>query len=263
MSSLVELQARFTRAIRAPGATAPDGITTRPGTDLQQRFNIYRNNHVVGLVQALESTFPVTRQLVGSAFFGAAAMDYVRDHPPASPVLLLYGETFGDFLASLPGIQRYPYVADVARLEWARIFALNAADAAPVPVALLSGVAEDALGDATLSLHPSLRLLDSRWPVLSIWRDCREPGESGPVTLDRRERLVMVRPDSEVVTWLTGAAEFDFVRHLANGGTLAAAANAALAIDDRFDLAAELAALFQRGLVTGLTSSMPAASGQS
>ncbi|MEZ5722575.1 MAG: DNA-binding domain-containing protein [Paracoccaceae bacterium] len=59
-----------------------------------KRFDVYRNNVVVSLSEALATGFPVVRKLVGEAFFSAMAGVFVRAHPPRSPVLTMYGEGF-------------------------------------------------------------------------------------------------------------------------------------------------------------------------
>jgi hypothetical protein len=62
-------------------------------------------------------------------------------------------------------------VADVARLEYARWQALYAADAAPMDAQALAHMFNDA-GQAshlTLQLHPSLTVLTSAYPVVSLW----------------------------------------------------------------------------------------------
>ena len=221
-----DFQGEFASAVRSPDQALPAGVSSRPGADPGQRFNLYRNNHVVGLADALSHTFPVVRQLVGEEFFRTAAMDHVREHPPESPVLLLYGECFPDFLSALPGLRRYPYVADVARLEWTRIFALNAADMAPIPVQALSAIPPDALGMTRFTCHPSLRVLSSRWPVLSIWQDCQADHPKASIDMDRGESLMVVRPASDVVTWMLSPGEQAFLESLCAGKPLGEAAEA-------------------------------------
>src|ERR1700761_6535575 len=64
-----------------------------------QRLAIYRNNTLLGLRDALASTFPVTKQLVGEEFFARLGGDFVRAHPPSRPELLRYGQGFAAFIA--------------------------------------------------------------------------------------------------------------------------------------------------------------------
>ena len=252
MPSLAELQDGFAAAVRRPEPDPPRGITGRGDAGAGRRFGVYRNNHLAGLAGALEMTFPVVRKLVGEEFFRAAAMDYVRRHPPRSPVLLLYGERFGDLLDELPAAGRYPYLGDVARLEWSRIFALNARDTAPAEIRLLSGIPEPELPGTRLILHPSVRTLASRWPVLAVWQDCQPGGGRAKIDMERPERLLVVRPDTEVVTHRLDGGSYAFIRSLARGAALGEAAEHAMAEEPGLDLSAQLVLLFNYGTVAGI-----------
>jgi len=159
--SLAELQADFAAALADPTLPAPAGSG--------RRFDAHRNNRAVSLIEALEASFPVVRRLVGNDFFRAAAKAYIRRHPPRTPVLLLYGETFGAFLEGFEPARGVAYLGDVARLEWARLNAFHAADAEPLSLARLAEVPQERLADLRFTLHPSLQLLASRWPVASLW----------------------------------------------------------------------------------------------
>ena len=250
MSLPADSQDIFGSAIRDSGISAPAGLIDTPEARATTRFNIYRNNHVVGLADALSHTFPVVQQLVGQQFFQSAAIAYVREHPPTSPVLLLYGEQFADFLANLPGVASVRYVADVARLEWARVYSLNAVDIAPAHLQQLSNINPEALSELRFEMHPSLRLLSSGWPVLSIWKDCQCPsGEKIDITIG--ERLMLVRSGFDVSSWLLTPGEYEFVQSLFNGKTLREAAESATRMDTDFDLAQQLGLVFQRGAVAG------------
>jgi len=244
-------QKAFSSAIRSPGTSVPSGLLEHPEGKSTIMFNVYRNNHVVGLSDALGMSFPVVKQLVGEKFFESAAFAYIQKHPPTSPVLLLYGDLFADFLTTLPGIARVAYVVDVARLEWARIFSLNAADAAPIPVQTLADIDSEMLGSVHFKMHPSLQVLSSNWPVLSIWQDCQHR-HSEKVDLSSTEKLMLVRSGFDLNSWRLTAGEHAFVNNLFNGETLGKAAEAASLIDEDFDLAEQLALVFQRGAVAGI-----------
>ncbi len=252
MPSLADLQDVFAAAIMRPDPEPPGGISGRGDAGAGRRFDVYRNNHLAGLAGALEMTFPTVRKLVGEEFFRAAAMEYVRRHPPRTPVLLLYGERFGDLLDELPAAGRYPYLGDVARLEWCRISALNARDAAPAEIRLLSGIPEPELPGTRLILHPSARTLESRWPVLSVWQDCQSDDGQAEIDMKRPERLLVVRPGAEVVTHRLDSGSHAFIRSLARGAALGEAAERAMSREPDLDLSAQLVLLFRYGTVAGI-----------
>ena len=187
MPSLAELQADFSRALADPTLPAPADLRREANPAQSRRFDVHRNNMIVSLIEALEAGFPVVRRLVGDDFFRAAAKAYIRQSPPRSPVLLLYGQSFGDFLAGFAPAQGLPYLGDVARLEWARLNAFHAADAEPLSVARLAEVPQDHLAGLRFALHPSLQLLASRWPVAAIWA-------GGEADMKTGQEVAVIRP---------------------------------------------------------------------
>ncbi|MGS0757134.1 HvfC/BufC family peptide modification chaperone, partial [Roseateles sp. GG27B] len=121
-----------------PQRPTPSGVRVWNGSDPSARLAVYRNNVVSSLVDALAETFPVVEQLVGSEFFRAMAVLFVRQAPPRSRVLAHYGQAFPSFIADFEPAQGLPYLADMARLEVARVAAYHAADADSVSAAMVS-----------------------------------------------------------------------------------------------------------------------------
>ena len=62
--------AAFAAALRAPTFACPPGLTAWNGSDPAGRFAIYRNNHLVSLVDALADSYPVVRALHVARRFG-------------------------------------------------------------------------------------------------------------------------------------------------------------------------------------------------
>ena len=110
--------ASFGRALLDPQMATPDGLTGPDGETAPKRFNVYRNNVIVSLCEALGESFPAVKALLGEEYFRALAQAFVTAHPPVSPVLIWYGAGFADFLDVFPPLKAYPYLGDVARLEW-------------------------------------------------------------------------------------------------------------------------------------------------
>ena len=126
------------RAARSRSARCPDGLAAWNGSDPAARFAVHRNNVVASLVDALAETFPVSQELVGEEFFRAMAKALRAAHRRrARCVLATYGDAFPAFVERFPPAQALPYLADVARLEMARVRAFHAADAQPVSAARL------------------------------------------------------------------------------------------------------------------------------
>lgn len=230
MPSLRELQRRFAAAMLEPTPPADIGLATYRATV----FANWRN--------ALGATFVVVRELTGAAFFAAAVDAFAHAHPSRGGDLNVYGDAFPDFLATYPPAQDLPYLADVARLEWAMDEAQRAADAPGSVADLIAAVA--AADGATLrfALDPSCRLLRSPHPVLRIWRAHQPGGEplEDIALAGADDRLLVRREDGQVTVERVAAGEHAWLAALYAGATLAAALDAALAVDAAFDLGVAL-----------------------
>jgi len=127
MLALPELQRAFAAAILTEEATPLAGIVKANGIAAERRIQVYRNNSLITLGEALKATFPVVCRLVDERFFDYAARSFIRAHPPRQPRLAEYGDGFADFIGGFAPAQSLPYLADVARLEWAINVALSRA----------------------------------------------------------------------------------------------------------------------------------------
>ena len=233
-------------ALLAPERPVP------PGIERPERFAVYRNNVVVGLVEALAAAYPATKALVGERFFNAMAEVHVRAEPPTSPVLILYGAGFPAFVEGFPPAGRLPYLADVARLERLWLVAYHGPDAAPVPLDALARLPEAALVAARLVLHPTAGLLASCHPVATLWAANTGRGEHAAVDLRRAETALVLRPHDRVEVHVLDAGETVFVAALCAGRPLQAAAEAALATAPSFQLGTTLSRIFAAGAVAGI-----------
>jgi hypothetical protein len=245
-------QSDFARALRNPDLAVPHGVTTHSSDTRKERFAVYRNNVVVGLVGALEARFPATRKIVGEDFFKGAAKLFAATEPPRSPLMLLYGDGFPAFLADFEPAREVPYLADVAGLEAARTRAYHAADAKPLTPAALSGVALDLAGSC-FTLHASVEIVASDYPIVTIWAMNSGEIELAPITDWRREDALVSRPGCDVEVRRLPPGAKTFLQKLAARNPLGEAAAAALAGNASFDLAANLAALFA-GLAIAMTN---------
>lgn len=230
------------------GATPPPpGVTAADPAEAARRFAVYRNNVAVSLGQALGRRFPVIERLVGTAFFAALARAYLAADPPRSPVLLEWGAGFPGFLAGFPPLAQWPFMADVARIEYARGRAFHAADAAPVDPARLAAADP---GTLRLALHPSVAVLRLDHPAVAIWARNQPAPAPAPAPLPSGPQIALVLRDPAHVVHVEAItpAEAALIEALQSGATLAAAAAAA---HPGHDPAPRLVALMRQGAIVG------------
>jgi hypothetical protein len=244
MPSLRELQQAFAHAVfAAPGDTATFVVG---GQALAaERIAIYRNTIFANYRNALSATFHVVKRLAGAPLFNAAVGAFVRAHPSVCGDLNVYGNGFGDFLSGYAPAADLPYLADIARLEWAIDEAQRAPDAERAPDAVLAAfsvVAPDRLPALRLQLEPSCRFVTSPYPILRIW-NVNQSGDvsDARVAIDEGADALLIRRDAHGVSLeRLAAGEHAWLVALQSGATLGTAIDAAQSAEATFDLGAVL-----------------------
>jgi hypothetical protein len=258
---LAAIQTDFARALFDPDLLPPEAVTAHTGARPQKRFSVYRNNVVVSLINALRTKFPATERIVGEEFFSAMARMFIFAHPPRSKILHTYGDDFGDFIATFEPAAGLPYLADVARIEAARTRAYHAPDAEPLSAEDFAGLDPDHIASLRLTMHPSLQILRSHHPVVTIWAMNAGDLELGPVDDSLAEDALVIRPHREVIVRSLPPGAATFLEALAHGLTLGDAAERASADNARFDPTASIAGLIGSGAATAFALAHASAEG--
>ena len=251
--ALLELQLQLRQAVLGGDAAELVAAIRGDGLAPSARLAIYRNHAVAALGAALKGTFPVVCRLVDERFFAYAAHEYLREHPPRSRCIVEYGADFADFLAGFEQCGELPYLADVARFEWALNISATVREAVPLPITALEAITSEKAGCLLLRLQPSVRYFASGWPIDAIWR-ANQQNEVPAVDLAGGGTCIEFRRAGDAVAWRRlDPGTFAFRTALADGLVLSAAAAAAIVKDSAFDLATALERVFAEGLVIGFS----------
>ena len=250
--SLPDLQREFLAALYDAGDPSPVVSIVGNGLAPGARLRIYSNSCNEIQTAALRTTYPAVLALVGEDFFDQTARGYRRAHPSTSGNLQEFGAVFAEHLETLTGCRSLPYMPDVARLEWLRQQTVLAPGSQPIaPDALIESL-DTGGGPQRIVLHPSLHLLDSRYPIFTIWHYALQP-TSARLALDGEgESVVLWREDGEVAMATLDPASFACVAAFVNDYSLDGAQAAATAVDPDFTLAECVECLLQHHLITGI-----------
>lgn len=238
---LAELQRRFVDAVLAGTGDLPEAILPA-GLASATRLDVYRNNTFGNLGDRLAAVYPVTQRLVGADFFRYAGRAYIREQPSHSGDLSDYGASFADFLTAFEPAYGLPYLADVARLEWARHEAERAADHPPLEISSLAGIDPDDYERLKFVLHSTVRLVVSPYPIERIWQ-VNQPDYRGEPWVDLDAggcRLLIWRHDFDIRQRSIGDGSARLLAALDCGQNLAAACEQGLAAEPDCDISAEL-----------------------
>ncbi len=250
-SPQMRVQRTFAEALLCSDAPIPATIREASGPAHASRFSVYRNSVIAGLTNAVSARYPVVRKLLWDDAFNRVAHQYVVSEPPRSPVLLHYGESFPRFLRGIGQGAAANYLADLAEIESARTRAYHAADAAPLSREAFNAVPPDEWPGLRIVLHPSVTLMKSDFPVVSIWQ-ANLYANDNTLEVWRPECALIARPHLEVEVRVISTSVCDFIAALADGQTVGAAIAKASAKAPDFDLAECFSALISANIAVGL-----------
>jgi hypothetical protein len=237
----------FASALLDPRRPTPTIVSGPTGKGAVARYNVYRNNVTVSLIDALAAIFPAVQRITGVEFFRAMARQHVRVTPPTSPLLLDYGRDFPGLIETYEYAQAMPWLADVARIERAWLDAYHAADAESLAPEALAAIPLERLADTVFVAHPATRIIRSSFSAIRIFVANRGEDTSGQIDASAPEDALITRPDADVVVRHLPDAAAVFLTSLTDGRPLGEAAASALQSSPSFDLAANIVGLIQAG----------------
>ncbi|NVO05927.1 MAG: putative DNA-binding domain-containing protein [Rhodoferax sp.] len=221
------------------------------GASPQRGLLAYQANGHMLAERALRAAYPVLAQMLGDASFADLARAFWHTCPPLLGDVAQWGQALDDFVGSSAQLQDVPYLADVARAEWALHRAATLADCdADLPtLALLTGTDPQTL---VLELAPGATPLVSDWPLASLLLAHLE----GQPSFAEVGELLQRRVAQDVVVWRAGLqprlrqalpGECALLQALQSGMALEPAVGAA----DALDFSQWLPLAVQTGLVLG------------
>ena len=236
------------RAADAVGEVALNPQAGEPGAE---RLSVYSGGYLARIEEALEEAYPAVRHVAGAGSFRALARDYAARHPSRDYNLSLVGRHLPEFLKTHELTNELAFLPDLARLEWQVVEAFHAFDQAPTDTSGLAAVPPEEWTQTRLVFQPSVRLVDSAWPILDIWEARVRPVAEVRIDLvNRPQKILVFRSGLQVRCELLQKAQFRLLEELLAGRTLGQAC--ACLPEDSPEEEPPLADWFSRWAASGL-----------
>lgn len=200
MSELARQQQALLAAVLAwPADEASQALATDVCQPWPRGLMVYQANGHALAVRALAASHPVLEQLLGPQSFAALARAFWHAQPPLKGDVNQWGDALPGFLAGSAQLQDEPYLADVARVEWALHRCASAVDAHADTATFQRLLAEDP-AQLTLALAPGCALVHSSWPVAAIMAAHQE----GSPTFEEVGQRLRAGVAETALIWRTG-----------------------------------------------------------
>lgn len=208
--------------------------------------DIYRNNSIGTRLRALESIYPVVKKILGEQCFKGLAYRFVTASPSYDADLNVYGGAFPSFLSKFIGQQDaftgFPYLPDLASLEWFFHAAYYAKDDPPYTVS------ESSVIDTSVFLFQSHALysISTAYPLYAIWQGNQTEERVKEVNaVDGNEYILISRQQGHPRVEKISSKNWRIIQLVEGGIELEALAD--LAVERDLELQTRLPAMIEQG----------------
>lgn len=260
MSTLLASQQALLQALFGP-VSGVDGlekyIADNPIPTSARGLKSYQSNAHMLAERVLVAAYPVVTAILSPDSMGQLARALWHRHPPVRGDLARWGADLPGFIAASPQLAELPWLADVARIEWALHTAATAADApASADLASLALLTTHDPDQLTLTLAAGTTCLALDWTatriVLAHLAETEAVAELGDVwAVAQPEQALVWRPGpspmGRPLCRVAADGEAGLLASLQAGQSLLAALQ-----DSPLDWAAWLPQAIGEGLVLGV-----------
>jgi len=220
---------------------------------------IYRRNLQANAVRALQISFPTVLKLIGDELFAYAVELLLKTDPPNSGDWGLWGDSFPKLLETLTALNEYPYVIDIARLDFLIHMQSREKDT-HIDMSSMSLLSEHELDQLRLVLNPAIKLLESNYPVIEIYQANHQP-EYAEEFLDKAQQklasnigghCLIYRPQLKPLVRAVDSVELNWLRLLQQGKSIGQALDELLMQNQKFSLENWLPLAVQENLIFSL-----------
>ncbi|AEF53259.1 DNA-binding domain-containing protein [Marinomonas posidonica] len=220
-------------------------------TEKAVRFQVYQNNLVVSLQEALADIFPVTQKLVGEDFFRAMAREFLLHHPPTSPIISEYGANFSEFIRQFEPAQSVAFLPDMASLEYQLLQLTHAAEMDTLnhqSIAVTFEKTHDP-GQLLMEITPNCQLLHAPFAIGSLFLANQQDVSSDHIDINESEYILLHKSFLYAKLSVISFDQACFIKALQEHIPLASA----VPESDDFDLGSSLAKLIEWKLIRNIS----------
>ncbi len=167
---------------------APLPIVGDQRVSAAERLDIYANMYFFRILDSLKEDFPAVLKILGANGFHDLIADYILKHPSSHWSLRYVGQDLPPFLKKYSLLKKWPYLSELAQVEWLLLTAFDAANAKPLTREDLSRIKPDQWAQLKLKLVPSFQCLELSW---DIWR-IRENVLAGKKSATRSQKTFLI-----------------------------------------------------------------------
>ncbi len=219
--ALPEIERSIKSWIQPEGSRKDCPLNPQGGDPWEVRLEVYSGGYGARIHESLSEAYEAVKKILGVELFWSMAQDYAARYPSRHYNLNYAGRFLPEFLNTYARTAGWPFLTDLAELEWKIMTAFHAFDEKPFSPADAAGASAEDWENARFVFQPSVSLQSSEWPVLDIWQNRKlEPEEIKTDFRKKPQHVLVFRIGTEVHVKLLDPRQNIFLQELMNGGTL-------------------------------------------
>ena len=213
-AELARIQRRFYELIVAPegvrAGVAALGLGSREVEEMitgdarlsaVERLDLYAHMYFFRLRDILVTDYPKVVTVLGDERFHNLCVDYLHACPPRSASVRELGDQLPGFLSKNALAKERPWLADLARLERARLEIFDGfADAQTTTLETVRSISPEELATLPLKWIPARMVIECDYDIAALWREL----EDGRSIVDRRP----LRETRAIQVWRQGVSVY-------------------------------------------------------
>lgn len=171
MNHLMSLQNKFQSYLLTSDGDITTDIEETQKVSAATRLQIYSNAYRYRLIDALASNYPILQKYIGDELFQELTFLYMDAYPSTFRSIRWFGDQLEFFLRENDQYSEYPYLAELAKLEWYMTLTFDAPNCELIDIETVMQVTPDDWSMMQFVLHPSVYILEFQWNVIQIWQN--------------------------------------------------------------------------------------------
>jgi hypothetical protein len=198
--------------------------------DACSRLLIYKNNVYQNLINTLKLTYPIILERVGDYDFQQMSKDCISVNKPLTGNLDDYGDNLSEFLKKYEKLFSYPYLSDLARLEWLKNVVFDLEDQNAVDMSYLQSLPPAKYPELKFIFNNSVHLIKSKYSLYDIYQNVGMEIKSN-ITF-----IMLYRKNFSVQIENIDKSDWNFISALTKNKTIEEAYEEAMGINPSYNL---------------------------
>ncbi len=255
MTELANLQSLFQGHVVGGDRAALPAFVGDATASAEERLGVYYEAYRLRLLEILRDDFPGLCGLMTADEFESLGLRYLDRHPSHDPSVRSFGRHLGEFLATDSAFAQRPYLAEMARFEWARGLAFDGAEAEVMTLEDLGALPGEDWPALRVRFHPTLQRSRFAWNTGPVWRAIdTQATVPPPARLEHPESWAIWRRGVTGYWRSLGEAEAGAMDAFADGGDFADVCTALCQWLDVEAVPATMAGLINQWVTEGLVA---------